>query len=89
MLFSGGKRRKDKDIINRLPLLHLAIPVIKSCTSVKETRESEEIINGKKVTVSYFALESYVGRSNTRVRVVIRKVGKKGNYNFYSIMRYK
>jgi hypothetical protein len=88
LLFKGGKKRTDKAIINRLPLVPLAIPVIKNCKKTLEIRSRKETIKGKDVSVKYYSLEANVGKSSTRVRVVIRKIGKNGNYNFFSIMKY-
>lgn len=48
----------------------------------------EEVIDGKKVKVTYYSLESHVGRDGVRVRVVTRKIGVKGNHYFMSIMKF-
>jgi hypothetical protein len=88
LLFKGGKKRTDKVIINRLPLIPLAVPVIKICKQTIEVRSRKETIKSQTVAVKYYSLEANVGKSSTRVRVVIRKVGRKGNYNFFSIMKY-
>jgi hypothetical protein len=88
LLFKGGKKRADKAVINRLPLVPLAVPVIKTCRKTLEIRSRRQTIKGKTVSVKYYSLEANVGKSSTRVRVVIRKVGRAGNYNFYSIMKY-
>jgi hypothetical protein len=88
LLFKNGKKRTDKTIMNRLPLIPLAVPVIKNCKETAEVRSRKEKIKGNAVSVKYYALEANVGKSNTRVRVIIRKIGQKGNYNFHSIMKY-
>jgi hypothetical protein len=46
------------------------------------------VIDGKKVQVTYHALEARVGKDGVRVRVVTRKVGDKGRHYFQSIMKY-
>lgn len=88
LLFKGGKKRTDRVVANRLPLIPLAIPVIKNCKKTLEIRSRQETIKGQAVNVKYYSLEANVGKSSTRVRVVIRKIGKNGNYNFFSIMKY-
>ena len=47
-----------------------------------------EMIDGRKVKVTYYALEAHVGKDSVRVRVVTRKIGKKGKHYFMSIMKY-
>ena len=88
LIFKGGKKRTDRVIVNRLPILLLAVPVIKKCSKTIETRVREETIKGKLVKTTYYALEANVGKSNTRVRVVVRRIGTGGGYNFFSIMKY-
>lgn len=53
-----------------------------------ETRIRKEMIDGKKVQVTYCALEAHVGQESVKVKVVVRKVGDKGKYYFYSVMKY-
>jgi len=90
LIFKGGKKRTGKIVMNRLPLLPLTVPVIKNCPKVLEKRVREEKIKGieGEVKVTYYSLEAIVGKSSTRVRVVIRKVGTNGNLNFFSIMKF-
>lgn len=88
LIFKGKHRRETKDIINRLKLVPLIAPVINNCDEEKEIRIRKEMIDGKKVSVTYYALESYVGKNKARVRVVTRKVGKKGSHYFQSIMKF-
>lgn len=70
---------------DKIPLI---VPVIRSCAEEKEIRIRKEIINGKKVAITYYALEAHVGKDGVRVRVVTRKVGNKGKHYFQSIMKY-
>ena len=46
------------------------------------------MVESKKVAVTYYALEAFVGKDSVRVRVVTRKVGVKGKHYFQSIMKY-
>jgi hypothetical protein len=88
LIFKGGHRRETRAIINRLVLVPLIAPVIHNCTEEVEIRIKKEIIDGKKVTVTYYALEAHVGKDNVRVRVVTRKVGTNGKHYCQSIMKY-
>ena len=88
LIFKGKHRRETKTVVNRLVLVPLIFPVINNCEEEIEIRIRREIIDGKKIKVTYFALESYVGKDNTRVRVITRRVGKDGKHYFQSIMKY-
>ena len=88
LIFKGRHRRETKAIMNRIVLIPLILPVIKNCDEEVEIRIRKEIIDGKKIKVTYYALEAHVGKDSVRVRVVTRKVGKKGKYYFQSIMKY-
>lgn len=88
LIFKGKHRRETKAILNRLVLIPLIAPVIHNCHEEFEIRIRKEIIDGKKVEVTYYALEAHVGKDSVRVRVVTRKVGKNGQHYFQSIMKY-
>lgn len=88
LIFKGKHRRENKAIMNRLVLIPLIVPVIRNCDEETETRVRRETIDGKRVRVTYYALEARVGKSNARVRVVTRKVGEKGKHYFQSIMKF-
>ena len=88
LIFKGKHRRENKAIMNRLVLIPLIVPVIRNCDEEIEIRVRRETIDGKRVRVTYYALEALVGKSNARVRVVTRKVGEKGSHFFQSIMKY-
>lgn len=88
LIFKGKHRRETAAIINRLVLIPLIAPVIRNCGEEIEVRIRNEVIDGKKVKVTYYALEAHVGKNSVRVRVVTRKVGKKGRHYFQSIMKY-
>jgi hypothetical protein len=78
LIFKGNHRRESKAIINRLVLVPLIIPVILNCKEETEIRIRKELIDGKKVKVTYYSLEAQVGKDSVRVRVVTRKVGELG-----------
>ncbi len=88
LIFKGKHRRETKVIFNRLVLIPLIAPVIHNCAEEVEIRVRREVIDGKKVKVTYYALEALVGKNSARVRVVTRKVGEKGKHYFQSIMKY-
>ena len=88
LIFKGRHRRDTKTIFNRLVLVPLIAPVILNCDEETEIRTRREMIDGKKVKVTYYALEAHVGKDSVRVRVVTRKVGEKGKHYFQSIMKY-
>jgi hypothetical protein len=88
LIFKGQHRRENKAIFNRLILIPLIIPVIRNCEREIEIRQRYEIVKGKEVKVTYYALEAHVGQDVVRVRVVTRKVGTKGRHYFQSIMKY-
>ncbi len=88
LIFKGKHRRDNKTIYNRLVLIPLISVVIRNCDEEVEIRIRREDIGGKRVKVTYYALEATVGKSNARVRVVTRKVGQKGKHYFQSIMKY-
>ncbi|MDD3678914.1 MAG: hypothetical protein PHT36_01565 [Patescibacteria group bacterium] len=88
LIYKRGHRRSLKEMKNRLNLVPLIIPAIKNCDEEVEIRIRREIINGCRVRVTYYALESCVGKSSARVRVVTRKVGEVGRHYFQSIMKY-
>lgn len=88
LIFKGKHRRESAAIFNRLVLIPLIAPVIHNCDEEKEIRIRKEVIDGKKVSVTYYGLEAHVGKDSVRVRVVTRKVGANGKHYFQSIMKY-
>lgn len=88
LIFKGKHRRETASIFNRLVLIPLIAPVIRNCEEEVEVRIRKEMIDGKKIKVTYYALEAHVGKNSVRVRVVTRKVGEKGDHYFQSIMKY-
>jgi hypothetical protein len=88
LIFKGKHRRESSAIFNRLVLVPLIAPVIHNCAEEVEIRIRKEVIDGKKISVTYYALEAHVGKDSVRVRVVTRKVGSAGKHYFQSIMKY-
>jgi hypothetical protein len=88
LIFKNNRRRDTNAILNRLVLIPLIAPVINNCVEEKEIRIRKELIDGKKVSVTYYVLESHVGKDGVRVRVVTRKVGTKGKHYFMIIMKF-
>jgi hypothetical protein len=88
LVFKGKHRREKVAIYNRLVLIPLIIPVLRNSEEIIETRVRNEYMNDKKVKVTYLALEAYVGKDSVRVRVIVRKIGEKGHFYFYSVMKY-
>jgi hypothetical protein len=66
----------------------MVISVLRNSEEIIETRVRNEYMNDKKVKVTYLALEAYVGKDSVRVRVIVRKIGEKGHFYFYSVMKY-
>ncbi len=88
LIYKGKHRRESKSILNRIVLIPLIAPVIHNCHEEKEIRIRKENIDGRKVRVTYYALEAHVGKDSVKVKVVTRKVGDKGKHYFQSIMKY-
>ncbi|MBI3442589.1 MAG: hypothetical protein HY007_02385 [Candidatus Sungbacteria bacterium] len=86
-----GTARNIGEIIYKLTLFPLAIPVVKNATSIAEKRSAEVRKSRKKRAplqkAKYYALVAKVGTKNpVAVRVILRKVGG-GNLIFWSIMK--
>jgi hypothetical protein len=88
LIYKGQHRRPTKVIFNRLVLIPLIIPTLKNASEILETRIRKETIDGKKIEVTYHALEAKVGQKSVHIRVVVRKVGQKGQFHFFSVMKY-
>ncbi len=87
LIFKGPRRRSNRDIINRLTLIPLIPPVIKNANHITETRVSYKLVRGKSMRITFYSIEAGVGKSNVIVKIVVRKIGEKGNLFFYSIMK--
>ncbi len=88
LVYKGGRRRPNKVIKSRLKLISLAVPVLKNSSEVIETRIRKENHYGQRLEIKYEAVEAVVSKSQIRVRVVVRTIGKKGTPHFFSIMKY-
>ena len=88
LIFKNRHRRKNSVIYTRMVLIPLIKPTIRKSETVAETRNRIEIIKGKETKVTYKALEAKVGKNSTKIKVIVKKVGNKGNYYFQSIMKY-
>lgn len=69
----------------RLGILPLAIPVIKCATKIYKYTPPE-CLNKLEKSVEYWALREKVGRQNTTITVILRRIGS-GNIAFHSIMK--
>lgn len=89
----GGEARTVADILHKIKLFPLVIPVLKQCTSIFEYEKKIEPIgrNSKrpKKEVEYWTVVATVGRNNdVKVKVVLKKTGA-GNIIFWSVMRLR
>jgi hypothetical protein len=83
--YDGSQRkRKVKEEYNKLSLLPLVIPTIKHADKmVEEVRE----ISGKKIY--YWGIIAIVGKSNARIKVILKRNGENGKVFFWSVMRLR
>ena len=81
----SGRARSKKERMYRLGILPLAIPVIKCATKIYEYTPPE-CLNKLEKSVEYWALREKVGRQNTTITVILRRIGS-GNIAFHSIMK--
>lgn len=88
LLFDGlGHARSLKERMYRLGLLPLAIPVLKTATSIHDYTPPTYSKKLRK-NVEYWVLKCNVGKQKTLVTVVLRRVGT-GQVTFYSIWKKK
>ncbi|KKS44236.1 MAG: hypothetical protein UV05_C0009G0015 [candidate division CPR1 bacterium GW2011_GWA2_42_17] len=86
LLYDGlGHARSRKERMYKVGLLPLVIPVIKSATKIDEYKPPAYSEKLKKM-VEFWTLQSVVGKQNTTVTVVLRKIGT-GNIHFYSVWK--
>ena len=87
-----GTARDVDEVIYKLKLFPLAIPVIKNALGISEERSDVEVRvsrkKGSKIKKGkIYALTSTVGkRKHIDIRVIILKIGN-GNFTFLSIMK--
>ena len=79
-----GHARTIKERMYKIGLLPLVIPVIKTATEILryEKRHSKRLNK----TVEYWEIRQSVGKQNTIVTVVLRRIGT-GNLSFYSVWK--
>lgn len=80
----AGHKRSNKEQIYRLSLLPLAIPVIKNASMISSYEE--RYIKKENKYAKFWALKADVGKYNSSVTVILRKIGD-GERTFYSIMK--
>ncbi len=88
LLFDGlGHARTHKERMYRLGLLPLIIPVLKTSKKIHEY-VPQQYSKSLNKDVEYWILKETVGRQETLVTVVLRRIGS-GNITFYSIWKKK
>ena len=88
LMYDGTNRaRTQKNRMYRLRLLPLVIPVLKNATSIFQYT-NPTYLNKLNKNVEYWELREIVGKQNTMVTVVLRRIGT-GNINFYSARKKK
>ena len=78
--------RNPAEQMYKLRLLPLVIPVIKNSKEVEEYRKFLLSIDKKIKEIHYWSVTARVGKQNTSVRVILRRVGK-GKIHFWSVMK--
>jgi len=89
----GGEARTIKDILHKLKLFPLVIPVLKYASSIAEYNQTLEPKNRKSAApqkeVEYWSIISNVRRNrNVKIKVVLKKIGA-GQIMFWSVMKLK
>ncbi|MDO8518496.1 MAG: hypothetical protein Q7S26_04380 [bacterium] len=83
--------RKPKEAMYKLGLLPLVRPVIHTATSVDKYERRLSPVGGtrKKVLkeIEYWGLMASVGKQNTKVRIVLRKIVGGKSIHFWSVMK--
>jgi len=72
----------------KLGLLPLVIPAIKNASEVQEYKKILAPYSRKKIKkeIEFWALVAIVGKKNTRVKIIVRRIGD-GKLHFWSIMK--
>ena len=87
IMYDGlGHARSRKERMYRLGLFPLLIPVIKNAKEIVEYKTKLSNKLGK--NIEYWKLRNTVGKQNTEVTVILRKIGT-GKIHFYSIWKKK
>lgn len=83
--------RNPKEAMYKLGLLPLVRPAIHAATVVEKYERRVAPMGGSRKIVlkemEYWAVEAVVGKRNTRVRVVLRKLVRGERIHFWSIMK--
>ncbi len=83
--------RNPKETMYKLGLLPLVRPVIHAATVVEKYERRVAPLGGSRKIVlkemEYWAVESIVGKKNTRIRVVLRKIVGGERIHFWSVMK--
>ncbi len=83
--------RNPKEAMYKLGLLPLVRPAIHEATVVKKYERRIAPLGGSRKIVlkemEYWTVESIVGKKNTRVRVVLRRVVGGEHIHFWSVMK--
>lgn len=90
--FSARRERNKKEQLLKFSLLPLAIGVIKNSGTLQEYRKGLVAVGHKAKDgftkmkeVQYWGFVAIVGKSNIKIRVVVRRIGD-GNTAFWSVM---
>ena len=84
---SFGKARNVKEQMYKIGLLPLVIPVIKNANRINEYKK-EQYSKPLGKYYEIWELKETVGKGNTRVSVVLRRIGT-GNITFLSVWKKK
>ncbi len=81
---SNGTKRPSKEQKYKIGLLPLVIPVIKSATEIYEYKKIE--LESSDKIIEIWELRAVVGKQNTQVSVVLRRIGD-GKIHFFSVWK--
>lgn len=83
--------RTPKEAMYKLGLLPLVTAVISTATTVEQYQKRLAPIGGSRrkifKEIEYWALASVVGKRHTKVRVVVRRIGRSAQIHFWSVMK--
>jgi len=90
--FSARRERNQEEQLLKFSLLPLAIDVIKNAGTLQEYRKKIITVGNKgkdgftkTKEAQYWGFVAIVGKSQIKIKVIIRKVGD-GNFTFWSVM---
>lgn len=89
----GGEARTIENVIYKLKLFPLVIPVIKNATFISDYKKDIEPKNRNNKTpqkeVEYWAIMCEVGKNrNIKIKVILKRTGN-GKILFWSVMKLK